>query len=68
MPLRSTTDVKDLNVRLQGKPAMAKDQTAISAIQQVNITFCVVRGSNAIKKHSRCQRSECEITRQTSYG
>ena len=43
MPLRSTTDVKDLNVRLQGKPAMAKDQTAISAIQLVNMPLCVVK-------------------------
>ena len=35
-PVRSTTNVKELNVRLQGKPALTKDQTAVNAIQQVS--------------------------------
>ncbi|XP_072039506.1 uncharacterized protein [Amphiura filiformis] len=36
-PVRSTGAIRELNVGLQGKPVMPKQQTAITAIQQANV-------------------------------
>ncbi|XP_071844864.1 uncharacterized protein [Apostichopus japonicus] len=39
VPIRSTTDITDLNVMMQGKPVLAAEEEEIAAIQEANEDF-----------------------------